>query len=59
MVEELCTVKLNVLVSIVRARKVVVMRFASEERSLPNDDSVAWQCYLLILYWNLESLMGI
>ena len=31
-----------VLVSIVRARKVVVMRFASEERSLPNDDSVAW-----------------
>ena len=59
MVEKLCKVKLNVLVSMVRARKVVVMRFASEERSLPNDDSVAWQWYLLILYWNLESLISI
>ena len=28
--------------TMVRTRKVVVMRFASEEQSLPNDDSVAW-----------------
>ena len=43
---------LNVLVSIVRARKVAIYNtiFASEEWSLLNDDSVV--CYSLMLHWN-------